>query len=315
MSLLCDIFVFFFFFQAEDGIRDLTVTGVQTCALPISVSSVGSSSIVVQLGLSRDINGAARDVQAAIQAARGDLPSTLRSNPTYREFNPADTPVAVLALTSDTLTKAQLYDSASSVIQQQLSQLSGVGQITLGGGALPSVRVELEPGKLASYGIGLEDVRAAIGAANANSAKGHLDEGPQRFQVLSNDQISKAAPYRDLVIAYRNNAAVHLSDVASVQDSNENLRNAGLYNGKSAVLVIVYPMPGSNIVKTAAQIRAVLPVVQASLAGDIRLALVLDRSESVNARSEEHTSELQSQSNLVCRLLLEKKKKKYNIQI
>ncbi len=248
-----------------------------------SVSSVGSSSIVVQLGLSRDINGAARDVQAAIQAARGDLPSTLRSNPTYREFNPADTPVAVLALTSDTLTKAQLYDSASSVIQQQLSQLSGVGQITLGGGALPSVRVELEPGKLASYGIGLEDVRAAIGAANANSAKGHLDEGPQRFQVLSNDQISKAAPYRDLVIAYRNNAAVHLSDVASVQDSNENLRNAGLYNGKSAVLVIVYPMPGSNIVKTAAQIRAVLPVVQASLAGDIRLALVLDRSESVNA--------------------------------
>src|SRR2546427_27469 len=219
-----------------------------------SVSSVGSSSIVVQLGLSRDINGAARDVQAAIQAARGDLPSTLRSNPTYREFNPADTPVAVLALTSDTLTKAQLYDSASSVIQQQLSQLSGVGQITLGGGALPSVRVELEPGKLASYGIGLEDVRAAIGAANANSAKGHLDEGPQRFQVLSNDQISKAAPYRDLVIAYRNNAAVHLSDVASVQDSNENLRNAGLYNGKSAVLVIVYPMPGSNIVKTAAQI-------------------------------------------------------------
>ncbi|MDR0204637.1 MAG: efflux RND transporter permease subunit [Delftia acidovorans] len=248
-----------------------------------SVSSVGSTMIVVQLGLSRDINGAARDVQAAIQAARGDLPSTLRSNPTYREFNPADTPVAVLALTSDTMTKAQLYDSASSVIQQQLSQIGGVGQITLGGGALPSVRVELEPGKLASYGIGLEDVRAAIGAANANSAKGHLDEGEQRFQVLSNDQISRAAPYRDLVIAYRNSAAVRLSDVASVEDSNENLRNAGLYNGKSAVLVIVYPMPGSNIVKTAAQIRTVLPVVQASLPGDIRLAMVVDRSESVQA--------------------------------
>ncbi|NIF86618.1 MMPL family transporter [Comamonas sp. Tr-654] len=248
-----------------------------------SVSSVGSSMIVVQLGLSRDINGAARDVQAAIQASRGDLPSTLRSNPTYREFNPADSPVAVLALTSDTMTKAQLYDSASSVIQQQLSQLDGVGQITLGGGALPSVRVELEPGKLNSYGIGLEDVRAAISAANANSAKGHLDEGDQRFQVLSNDQISKAAPYRDLVIAYRNNAAVHLSDVAAVQDSNENLRNAGLYNGKSAVLVIVYPMPGSNIVKTAAQIHKVLPVVQASLPGDIRINMVVDRSESVNA--------------------------------
>ncbi|MDR0213159.1 MAG: efflux RND transporter permease subunit [Comamonas sp.] len=248
-----------------------------------SVSSVGSTMIVVQLGLSRDINGAARDVQAAIQASRGDLPSTLRSNPTYREFNPADSPVAVLALTSDTMTKAQLYDSASSVIQQQLSQLDGVGQITLGGGALPSVRVELEPGKLNSYGIGLEDVRAAISAANANSAKGHLDEGEQRFQVLSNDQISKAAPYRDLVIAYRNNAAVHLSDVAGVQDSNENLRNAGLYNGKSAVLVIVYPMPGSNIVKTAAQIHGVLPIVQASLPGDIRINMVVDRSESVNA--------------------------------
>ncbi|MEX8194952.1 efflux RND transporter permease subunit [Comamonas guangdongensis] len=248
-----------------------------------SISSVGSSMIVVQLGLSRDINGAARDVQAAIQASRGDLPSTLRSNPTYREFNPADTPVMVLALTSDTMTKAQLYDSASSVIQQQLSQISGVGQITLGGGALPSVRVELEPGKLNSYGIGLEDVRAAITAANANSAKGHLDEAGQRFQVLSNDQIGKAAPYRKLVIAYRNNAAVHLSDVASVQDSNENLRNAGLYNGKPAVLVIVYPMPGSNIVKTAAQIRKVMPVVQASLPGDIRIGMVVDRSASVNA--------------------------------
>lgn len=248
-----------------------------------SISSVGSTMIVVQLGLSRDINGAARDVQAALQAARGDLPTTLRSNPTYREYNPADTPVVVLALTSDTMTQAQLYDSASSVIQQQLSQLSGVGQITLGGGALPSVRVELEPGKLNSYGIGLEDVRAAISAANANSAKGHLDEGAQRFQILSNDQISKADPYRKLVIAYRNNAAVHLADVADVQDSNENLRNAGLYNGQSAVLVIVYPMPGSNIVKTAAQIRKVLPTVQASLPGDIRLHMVVDRSESVDA--------------------------------
>ncbi|MBV8248768.1 MAG: efflux RND transporter permease subunit [Comamonas sp.] len=248
-----------------------------------SISSLGSSMIVVQLGLARDINGAARDVQAAIQASRGDLPSTLRSNPTYREFNPADTPVMVLALTSDTMTKAQLYDSASSVIQQQLSQIDGVGQITLGGGALPSVRVELEPGKLNSYGIGLEDVRAAISAANANSAKGHLDEAGQRFQVLSNDQIGKAAPYRKLVIAYRNNAAVHLSDVASVLDSNENLRNAGLYNGKPAVLVIVYPIPGSNIVKTAAQIRKVMPVVQASLPGDIRIGMVVDRSASVNA--------------------------------
>jgi len=223
-----------------------------------SISYVGSSMIVVVFGLNRDINGAARDVEAAIQAARADLPTTLRSNPTYRQYNPADAPIMVLSLTSDTLTKAQLYDSADSVIQQQLSQVKGVGQITLGGGALPSVRVELQPGKLNSYGIGLEDVRAAISAANADSAKGHLDEGNQRYVVTSNDQITKAAPYRDLVVAYRNGAAVQLRDVAEVKDSNENIRNAGLFNGKSAILVIVYPMPGSNVVNTVAQIFVAL---------------------------------------------------------
>ncbi len=174
---------------------------------------------MIQFGLSRDINGAARDVQAAIQAARADLPSTLRNNPTYREFNPADSPIMVLALTSETLTRAQLYDSADSVMQQQLSQVDGVGQITLGGSALPSVRVELQPDKLNSYGIGLEDVRASIAAANADSAKGHIDQGDQRFEVLSNDQINKAAPYRDLVIAYRNGAPVLLRDVADVEDA------------------------------------------------------------------------------------------------
>ena len=239
-----------------------TIAGVEELT---STSYVGSSMIVVVFALNRDINGAARDVEAAIQAARADLPTTLRSNPTYRQYNPADSPIMVLALTSDTLTKAQLYDSADSVIQQQLSQVNGVGQITLGGGALPSVRVELQPGKLNSYGIGLEDVRAAISAANADSAKGHLDQGDQRYVVLSNDQITKAAPYRDLVVAYRNGAPVLLRDVAKVRDSNENIRNAGLYNGKSAVLVIVYPMPGSNIVSTVAQIRNVLPSIEATL--------------------------------------------------
>src|ERR1700744_3520696 len=149
-------------------------------------SPVGAASIVIQFGFCRDINGAARDVQAAIQAARADLPSTLRNNPTYRQFNPADTPIMVLALTSETLTRAQLYDSANSVIQQQLSQVNGVGQITLGGSALPSVRVELEPDKLNSYGIGLEDVRAAISAANADSAKGHIDQNGLRYEVTSN---------------------------------------------------------------------------------------------------------------------------------
>ena len=248
-----------------------------------STSYVGSSLIVVEFGLKRDINGAARDVEAAIQAARADLPTTLRSNPTYRQYNPADAPIMVLSLTSDTLTKAQLYDSADSVIQQQLSQVQGVGQITLGGGALPSVRVELQPGKLNSYGIGLEDVRAAISAANADSAKGHLDEGDQRYVVTSNDQITHAAPYRDLVVAYRNGAPVQLRDVAQVRDSNENIRNAGLFNGKSAILVIVYPMPGSNVVSTVAQIRKVLPSIEATLPSSVHVGIAIDRSESVRA--------------------------------
>ncbi|WP_114240096.1 efflux RND transporter permease subunit [Dyella sp. C9] len=248
-----------------------------------SQSTVGTSMIVVQFGLNRDINGAARDVQAAIQAARADLPTTLRNNPTYREYNPADSPIMVLALTSHTLTRAQLYDSADSVIQQQLSQVDGVGQITLGGSALPSVRVELEPDKLNSYGIGLEDVRAAISAANADSVKGHIDENGQRFEVLSNDQISKAAPYRDLVVAYRNDAPVMLRDVAQVLDSAENIRNAGLYNAKDAVLVIVYPLPGSNIVKTVDQIRQVLPSIEATLPHNVHIGVAVDRSQSVNA--------------------------------
>jgi multidrug efflux pump len=248
-----------------------------------STSTVGAASIVIQFGLSRDINGAARDVQAAIQAARADLPSTLRNNPTYRQYNPADTPIMVLALTSETLTRAQLYDSADSVLQQQLSQVDGVGQITLGGSALPSVRVELQPDKLNSYGIGLEDVRASIAAANADSAKGHIDQGEQRFEVLSNDQINKAAPYRDLVIAYRNGAPVLLRDVADVEDGAENIRNAGLYNGKDAVLVIVYPLPGGNIVKTVAQIRKVLPSIEATLPHNVHVGIAVDRSQSVNA--------------------------------
>ena len=248
-----------------------------------SISYVGSSMVIIEFGLTRDINGAARDVEAAIQAARADLPTTLRSNPTYRQYNPADAPIMVLSLTSDTLTKAQLYDSADSVIQQQLSQVKGVGQITLGGGALPSVRVELQPGKLNSYGLGLEDVRAAISAANANSAKGHLDVGEERYVVKSNDQISHAAPYRDLVVAYRNGAPVQLRDLAEVRDSNENIRNAGLFNGKSAILVIVYPSPGSNVVNTVAQIRSVLPAIEATLPSSVHVGVAIDRSESVRS--------------------------------
>jgi len=248
-----------------------------------STNYVGASSIVVQFNLNRDINGAARDVEAAIQAARADLPTTLRSNPTYREFNPADSPIIILSLTSNTLTRAQLYDSADTVIQQQLSQISGVGQITLGGSALPSVRVELEPDKLASYGIGLEDVRAAIAAANADSAKGYIEQGDQRYEVVSNDQASKAADYRDLVIAYRNGAPVFLHDVAQVEDSAENIRNAGLYNDVPTVGVIVFPLPGANIIQTVGQIKKVLPSIEATLPPAIHVHIAIDRSQSVTA--------------------------------
>ena len=248
-----------------------------------STSYVGATRIVAQFDVSRDINGAARDVQAAIQAARADLPTSLRSNPTWRQYNPSDSPIMILALTSETLTRAQLYDSANTVIQQQLSQIAGVGQITLGGSALPSVRIELQPGKLSSYGIGMEDVRAAVAAANADSAKGYIDQGNQRFEVLSNDQASVAADYKDLVIAYRNNAPVMLHDVADVIDSNENIRNVGLFNGVPAVGVIVFPIPGANIVATDAQIRKVLPAVEATLPRGIQVHVALDRSQSVNA--------------------------------
>jgi multidrug efflux pump len=248
-----------------------------------STNNVGTTRIIAQFDLSRDINGASRDVQAAIQAARADLPTTLRSNPTWRQYNPSDSPIMILALTSDTLTMAQLYDSADTVIQQQLSQIGGVGQITLGGAALPSVRIELEPDRLNSYGIGLEDVRAAVSAANADSAKGYIDQGYQRFEVLSNDQATVAADYKNLVIAYRDNAPVMLHDVAEVIDSNENIRNLGLYNGVPAVGVVVYPIPGANIVATDAKIRKLLPSVQATLPHGIHINVAMDRSQSVDA--------------------------------
>jgi multidrug efflux pump len=257
-----------------------TIAGVTELT---STSYVGAARIVAQFDVSRDINGASRDVQAAIQAARADLPTTLRSNPTWRQYNPSDSPIMILALTSDTLTKAQLYDSANTVIQQQLSQISGVGQITLGGGALPSVRIELEPDKLNSYGIGMEDVRAAVSAANADSAKGDIDQSDQRFEVVSNDQATSAADYKNLIIAYRQDSPVLLHDVAEVIDSNENIRNIGLYNGKSAVGVIVYPIPGANIVAADAQIRKLLPSIEATLPPGIHVHIAQDRSQSVNA--------------------------------
>ncbi|HEY1857984.1 efflux RND transporter permease subunit [Acidocella sp.] len=246
-----------------------------------SQSGIGTTRIVVQFGLSRDINGAARDVEAAINAARADLPTTLRSNPTYEKVNPADAPIMVLALTSATLTPGQLYDAADTVLEQQFSQVTGVGEVELGGAALPAVRVDLQPGALNKYGIGLEDVRAALAAANANAPKGYFDVGPQRYQLYTNDQATQAAQYRDLVIAYRDGQAVRLSDVATVTDSVENLDNAGFYNGKRAVLVIVHPTPGANVIQTVDQIKAMLPRLRAALPPSIQIGIAMDRSVSI----------------------------------
>ena len=248
-----------------------------------SQSGLGTTQIVLQFGLDRNINGAARDVEAAIQAARADLPTTLRSNPTYHEFNPADAPIMVLALTSDTMTPAQLYDSADTLLGQQFSQVSGVGEVELGGSALPAVRVELQPGPLAKYSIGLEDVRAALAAANANSPKGYFDVGPTRYQLYTNDQATTAAQYRNIVVAYRNGQAVRLSSVADAQNSVENTRNAGFYNGQRAVLVIIHATPSANIIKTVDAIKALLPEVRAALPPAVNISVAMDRSQSIRA--------------------------------
>ncbi|MGN6149627.1 MAG: efflux RND transporter permease subunit, partial [Rhizomicrobium sp.] len=248
-----------------------------------SQSSVGSTRITLQFGLDRDIDGAARDVQAAINAARADLPAALRSNPTYRKVNPSDAPVLILALTSDTLTTGQIYDSASTVLQQKLSQVTGVGDVQIGGSSLPAVRVELNPRALFKYGIGLEDVRAALSAANANSPKGAVDDGPKRYQIYVNDTATLARDYQSLIIAYRNGAAVRLSDVGTVSDGVENVRNLGLADGKPAVLVIIYRQPGANVIKVVDSIYALLPELQASIPASIQIVPTNDRTTTIRA--------------------------------
>jgi multidrug efflux pump len=248
-----------------------------------SQSQVGQSRIVLQFGLDRDINGAARDVQAAINAAQADLPANLLSQPTYRKVNPADAPVVILALTSKTLTRGQMYDAASTVMQQQLSQLSGVGEVIIGGAALPAVRVELDPNKLFHYGIGLEDVRSALADANANAPKGDIDIGAQRWQIYTNDQSNHASDYKPLIVAYRNGDAVQLKDLGEVQDSVQNLRNLGLANGKPGVLVIVFRQPGANIVTTVDAVRAAIPQLKAALPHDMDIDFALDQSVTIRA--------------------------------
>jgi multidrug efflux pump len=255
-----------------------------------SENTVGSSRIILQFGLERDINGAARDVEAAINAARADLPSALRSAPSYRKFNPADFPILIMALTSKTLTQGQLYDSAATVLQQRLLQIKGIGNVDVGGGALPAVRVELNPGALFKYGIAMEDVRASLSAANANSAKGAVDDGGRRYQLYANDQAVHAADYRDLVIAWRNGRPIFLRDVAEVDDSVENLRNEGYMNGERAVLLLLFKQPGGNIVEIVDRVKAALPQLRAALPGNVDLTLSGDRSSTIRA-SLAHTEQ------------------------
>ncbi len=255
-----------------------------------SMSTVGNARITLQFDLSRSIDGAARDVQAAINAARMEMPTDLPSNPQYRKINPADAPAVVLAVTSDTLGQGRLFDAASNILQQKLSQVSGVGQVVLGGSSLPAVRVEINPTALNKYQIGLESVRAALAAANANSPKGALEDGERRFQIYSNDQATTAAEYRPLIIAWRNGAPVRLSEVAEVIDATENIRNEGQANGKRSVLVIIYLQPNANVIETVDEVRGLLPELQAALPNDVDLQVVSDRTITIRAslREVEH---------------------------
>jgi multidrug efflux pump len=248
-----------------------------------SASYLGSTSITLQFDLNRNIDGAARDVQAAINAARANLPSNLPSNPTYRKVNPADAPILIIALTSDTYTRGQLYDAASTIIQQRLLQIEGVGQVNVGGGALPAVRVDVNPTQLNSFGLSLEDVRTMLGRQNANLPKGQLADEHTTADILANDQLLQAVDYRPLVVAYRNGAAITLSDIANVQDSVENIRAAGFVNGKPSVLLILFRQPGANIIDTVDRVKAALPSLKASIPAAINMSVVLDRTTTIRA--------------------------------
>jgi multidrug efflux pump len=248
-----------------------------------SSSTVGTTSVGLQFGLDRDIDGAARDVQAAITAARQDLPQALRSNPNYRKFNPADFPILVLTLTSATMSEGQLYDDAYTILSQKLSQVQGVGDVSVGGSSLPAVRVELNPAALFKYGIGLDVVRAALQATNANSPKGAIESDDLHWQIYSNDQALTAAPYRSVVVAYRNKAPVRLSDLGTVTDSVEGVRNMGVSKGQPAVIIQITRQPGANIIDTVDRIRALLPALQSSIHGAAQIGIAVDRSVTIRA--------------------------------
>jgi multidrug efflux pump len=248
-----------------------------------SSSSLGQTSITLQFELTRNIDAAARDVQAAINAARGYLPTNLPNNPTYRKVNPADSPIFMLALTSDVLDKGHMYDAASTIMAQRLAQISGVGQVTVGGSALPGVRIELSPDALNKYGIGLEQIRTVLNSANANTPKGHFSDGFRIWEVGANDQIFKAIDYQPLVIAYHGGAAVRISDVGHAVDSVEDIRQSGYANNKPSVLLIIFRQPGANIIETVDRIRAALPQLRASIPRTIDMRVAMDQTVTIRA--------------------------------
>jgi len=258
-----------------------------------STSQLGSTSIVLQFDLNRNIDAAARDVQAAINAARSQLPAYLPGNPTYRKVNPADAPILIIALTSDSMTRPAMYDAANSILSQKLSQIGGVGQVFVGGGANPAVRAELNPMQLNNMGLGIDAVRTALGSANANAPKGKLTDPTNLWTINANDQILTADEYRPLIVGYNatTGATVRLSNVADVEDSVEDVHTAGLANGQPAVLIIIYRQPGANIIGTVDNVRSLLPQLQGSISPAIKLSVVLDRSITVRASVHdiEHT--------------------------
>jgi multidrug efflux pump len=246
-----------------------------------STSYRGSTSITLQFDLNRNIDGAARDVQAAINAARGDLPANLPSNPFYRKINPADAPILLIALTSDVVTTAQMFDAASSIMQQKLSQVEGVGQVIVGGSSLPAVRVELNPTALNKYGISLEDIRGVLSNTNVNRPKGQLSNGEHAWEIQTNDQLRKADQYEPVIVSYRSGGAVRLFDVAKVADSVEDVRATGLVNGKPAVMVIIFRQPGANIIETVDRVRALIPQLEAAMPGAVKATVIQDRTPPI----------------------------------
>ena len=248
-----------------------------------SMSMLGSTSITLQFELTRDINGAARDVRAAIAAARADLPAALPGNPQYAKVNPADAPILILALTSDIVSRGHMYDVATSILQQKLSQIDGVGLVHVGGGSLPAVRVDLNPTALNKYGIGLGEVRQVLNRTNANRPKGQLTDGTRTWEIRVNDQLHDAEDYLPLIVSYRDGRAVRLSDIATVERSVEDVRTTGLANGTPAVLIIIYRQPAANIIETVDRVRDLLPQLEASIPGSMRLSVVVDRTPVIRA--------------------------------